>query len=574
MQFYTQVETEEIGVPSASTDVSATSGSVSAGRARIIRQPVFIFLVLLLLSLPIRLVHLQAPIWGEHEFRQAQTALSVWDIREHGISWLHPKLPLFGPPWECPLEYPVFQLVAAAIDSIAPWHNLDTSIRVTSLVFFYLASVALYLLARQLFERPAIALLASAVFVFSPYNLFWSQALTIEYAAGFFALSYVLCLVRWTLKPGWLLFFLTLLFGTLGSLTKITTFAWPLFVAGSLGGLHVWDAIKARRDFLHESPFPAVTSPVTRVLLFACLLGFPLAIGCLYVRFSDQIKAESPYTAWLCSNSAYIKHWNFGTLTERFSRLTWKVILNRIVDTVQSTPAVILFVGLLALPFKTRMFKALRYGNFWMGLSLALAPFAVMLVFFKLYMIHTYYWIAVAPLLALAAGVGMDSAFNLVTRPYFKFLLLLAFSGVWLNDLARRTGTMLAPASPDRRVIYLSRAADRIPKDDPVIIVSQWEWSPFAPYYLKHRAFMALFIDKPVDTRPLVETDYFKQNGFHWLLVDGKSSQVQAMVAGITNRWKFAQLIPGPNKAYKLYSLSDRQDQHANGLITGQVATR
>lgn len=577
MQFYTQVEVEEIGTPSTSTEVSDASARVSRSRARIIWRPVLIFFALLLLSLPIRLVRLQAPISGEHEFRQAQTALSVWEIREHGISWLHPRLPLFGSPWECPLEYPIFQLVAAGVDSIAPWHNLDASIRLTALIFFYLAAVALYLLARQLFERPAVALFASAIFVFSPYNVYWSRALTIEYAAGFFALSYILCLIRWTLKPGWLLFFLTLLFGILGSLTKITTFAWPLFVGGTLGSLHVWNAIWTRRGFGREpasSPdFSVVVSPVTRVILFGCLLAFPLAIGYAYVRFSDQIKAQSPYTAWLCSNSAFIKHWNYGTLAERFSHLTWKVILTRIEDTVRAIPAIILIVGLLALPFKTRIFKTLRYGNFWMGLSLALAPFAVVLVFFKLYVIHTYYWIAAAPLLALAAGVGLDFTLNLVARPYFKVLLLLALSGLGLHDLARGTGTMLAPASPDRRVIYLTRAGDIIPKDDPVIIVSQSEWSPFAPYYLKHRAFMALFIKKPVDTRPLVETDYFKQNGFHWLLVDGKSSAVQDLAAGITNRWKFAQLIPGPNKAYKLYSLSDQQDQHANGLISGQVAT-
>src|SRR5689334_10551441 len=108
-----------------------------------VNRHVLVFVALLVLSAPLRLMNVGEPFVGEHEFRQTQTAFSVWEMRTHGISLLHPKLPLFGPPWECPFEYPVFQLVAAAVDSIAPWKNLDISIRLTNLAFFYLTAVAL-----------------------------------------------------------------------------------------------------------------------------------------------------------------------------------------------------------------------------------------------------------------------------------------------------------------------------------------------------------------------------------------------------------------------------------------------
>ena len=48
-----------------------------------IRNPALVFVMLVALSLPPRLVSLQAPFVGEDEFRQTQTALSVWEIREH-----------------------------------------------------------------------------------------------------------------------------------------------------------------------------------------------------------------------------------------------------------------------------------------------------------------------------------------------------------------------------------------------------------------------------------------------------------------------------------------------------------
>lgn len=562
MQIYTP-EVEKIATPIAPAELSEASSSVSRSPAQIFKRPAFIFLVLLLVSLPIRFVHLQAPIWGEHEFRQSQTAMSVWDIREHGISWLHPRLPLFGPPWECPLEYPVFQLVAAGIDSIAPWHNLDASIRLTGLIFFYLASVALYLLARQLFDRPAVALFTSAIFLFAPYNFNWSQALTIEYAAGFFALAYLLCLIRWTLKPGWVLFFLTLLFGTLGSLTKISTFAMPLLVAGTLAALHTWEAIQAKRSFNADVDWsPYISGTTLRPMQFVqlgCLLALPVAIGYFYLHFTDEIKAQSPYTAWLCSNNPYIRKWDYGTLHQRLSGLTWGLVLDRIGGVVQSTPDIILLIGLLALPFKTRIFEGLRHGKFWLGLSLAGAPFAVVLAFFNLYVVHSYYYIAVAPLLALAAGVGTDFVIELIRRPYLKLLVLLGFSGLWLHSLSGQWGEFLAPFAPNRRVIYLTQAGNIIPKDDPVIVVTLSEWNPYVPYYLKHRAFMALLINKPVDTKPLTQTDYFKQNGFHWLLVDGEYPAVKRLAAGVASRWKFARLVPGPNNAYKLYCLSDQE---------------
>src|SRR5262249_36283230 len=156
------------------------------------------------------------------------------------------KLPLFGPPWECPFEYPVFQIAAAGVDAIAPWNNLDLSIRVTNLIFFYLSAVALYLLARLFFPGPAVALFASAVFLLAPYNLAWSRTSMIEYAATFFALSYLLCFLRWTMNPTRTIFVTGLCFGVLASLTKITTFILPLFICGILAGLCVWKILRSR----------------------------------------------------------------------------------------------------------------------------------------------------------------------------------------------------------------------------------------------------------------------------------------------------------------------------------------
>ena len=556
---------EEIGEPTASIKSSGASERRARDWFRASKRPVLVFILFVLLSAPIQLPKLGEPLLGEHEFRQTQTALSVWEIREHGVSWLHPKLPLYGPPWECPLEYPVFQLVAAAVDSVAPWHNLDASIRVTALIFFYLAALALYLLARQLFESPMVALLTAAVFLFSPYNIYWARTSMIEYAADFFALAYLVCFIRWLSKPGWILYALTIIFGVLGCLTKITTFAIPLLVVGVLMGLRIFAAVqqkfnsRERKQDMPAAPsgrrFFRTIKPSSEILLSGALILVPLLIGVGYVHFSDHIKAQSPYTAWLCSSS--LKKWNYGTLAQRLSLANWSVIITRMRESVLWEMSIPLAAGFFILPFRVRGFERLPRGNFYVGTAISLAPLVVVLCFFNLYFVHTYYFICPVVCLALFVGVALDLLLGIVKRPLIKILLLLFLVGVWLRTLAPFTAYMVEPSSPDLRIAYLSQAGKIIPKDDPVIVVTPGEYNSFIPYNLKHRAFMAMFVNKPVDTRPLVETDYLKQNGFHWLLVDGSAPAALDLAKKISSRWKFVRPVRVTFGPYVLYSLSD-----------------
>lgn len=520
------------------------------------------FAVMVLLSLPVRLINLDTPLSGEHEFRQTQTALSVWEIQAHGLSFLHPKLPLFGPPWECPFEYPVFQMAAAAVDSLAPWDNLDMSIRITNLVFYYLTVLTLYLLARQLFPSAGVALFASAVFLFSPYNAFWSRSSMIEYAATFFALAYLLSLLRWLAKPSGALFAVGLAFGILTCLTKITTFVIPLFVGGALLGLHT---LKVTRDRLRvgttvqaQSTSPSQPRPAQHLALLAALLVLPVLPGYLYIKYSDRIKEQSPYTAWLSSSHPYTKAWTYGTASQRFSGRNWDLIQHRMRNTVMPTLTFALVIGCFCVPLALRGFEALPKGNFWVGCCLSLAPLVAAMTFFNLYYRHTYYYIACAPILALITGAGLHQIFVWLKRDFLRLVFVLLLCALWLQTWSSELGKMLTPPPRNPRVDYLSEASKLIGKDEPVIILSAREWSAFAPYHLRRRAFMAMFFNKPVDTSPLVDTDYFKQNGFRWLLLEDRAPGMSELADGIMRRWKTARIIAVPVKApYVLYRLSD-----------------
>jgi hypothetical protein len=545
-------------------------------------RPLWILFVLMVFSLPFRVSHLEDPFRGEHEFRQTQTAMGVWEIREHGMSLLHPKLPLFGAPWECPMEYPVFQLAAAAVDELAPWKSLDVSIRVTSLGFFYLSAAALYLLARQLFSGPAVALFSTAVFLFSPYNIFWSRTSMIEYAATFFALAYLVAFIRWTSRPTRGLFLLCLCFGVLGCLTKITTFILPVCTAGTLAGLRVLQLLRRRPGSSRESTMenqggstssselpPEKASPLPRplyILLLGGLLVAPVLIGDGYIKHSDRIKSQSPYTAWLSSTDPYMKAWNHGTPEQRLSLFEWRVLGDRMRGTVMSSLTVVMLLGLCYLPFGIQGFERLPGGNLWMGISLAAAPFAAILLLFNLYWVHTYYFIACAPILALWTGAGLGLVNSLIQTRMIRFCFLSLLCACWLRTLTPQAAELGTARPNDPRVNYLSEASKFIREDEPIIVVTRHEWSAFEPYYLKRRAFMAMLLDKPVDLRPLTETDYFKSNGFHWLLLEEGDPRMTELANAIMKRWKHVTAVPVPvgGAPYTFYRLSDEETALSN----------
>jgi hypothetical protein len=570
MHWNNSIATDSDGLKSGAFDGSASTPTLAVKLSLIrlvlvdIRKPAFIFVAMVGLSLPLRLVNLQAPFTGEHEFRQTQTALSVWEIREHGLSLLHPRLPLFGPPWECPFEYPVFQIAAAALDSIAPWNNLDVSIRVTNLLFFYLTALMLALLARLLFTD-SVALLASAAFLFSVYNVFWSWTSMIEYAATFFGLAYLLTVILWILRPRWDLFILSLTLGVLGCLTKATSFVIPSIVAGTLACLHV---LRLRRTGLwhlnqRKDNSPPSERPNTTfyLLVLAALVIGPIAVGYLYIHFSDGIKEQSPFTAWLSSRHPYTRNWTYGTLAQRLQPQIWTMLWRRMQYVVTPLLSCAMVAGGCALPFRMRQFGGLSWSNFAAGCSLAFAPFIGVLLFYNLYVVHSYYLIACAPFLALFVGVGLSLVFSLVRTRFLRLVLVLLLIGLGLQEWSGRFGTMLsAPLLQDSRVSCLAEAARFIEKDDPVIVVSSTQWSSFAPYYLKRRAFMAMLCNKPVDIQPLLDQDYFKKHGFHWLLIEGTAPGMPELVARIKSQWTIARAVPlqVTHAPYILYSLSDK----------------
>ena len=135
---------------------------------------------LLLIAVVVRLPTLGQPLVGHHGFRETQTAYTAVLYHEHGVDLLHPKLPVFGAPFEVPFEFPLFQALGAAAMSwgLSP----DVAMRTTSLACFLLSALLLWGLVRHVGGRTA-GVVTLALFLFSPFSLQWSRASLIEYLA-------------------------------------------------------------------------------------------------------------------------------------------------------------------------------------------------------------------------------------------------------------------------------------------------------------------------------------------------------------------------------------------------------
>ncbi len=84
---------------------------------------------------------LDAPLLEKHAFRQTQTAWTAREFHEEGIDLLHPKLPVFGAPFEAPFEFPLYQALATLPMDMGVAE--DTALRLTCLVCFVLTALLL-----------------------------------------------------------------------------------------------------------------------------------------------------------------------------------------------------------------------------------------------------------------------------------------------------------------------------------------------------------------------------------------------------------------------------------------------
>ncbi len=432
---------------------------------RAVRAEIAAVLALLAVALLVRLPTLEQPLGEAHNFRQTQTAYTAVVFHDEGVDLLHPKLPVFGEPFEVPFEFPLFQAMAAGVMSwgVAP----DVALRATGLACFLLSAALLFGLIRHVAGRLA-ALATLAAFLFSPFSLLWSRASLIEYLAVAGALGWLWAGLLWRERRRLVLAGVALAAGLVAMLVKPTTavfwilplLAYPVVDEGR--GWRAW--LRARRD---------------PVLL--ALIVLPLLAAAAWTHHADAIKAAQPATRFLTSTA--LQEWNFGTLEQRLDFANWSTIGQRIGTTLTGVPAWLLLVAPL-IGLRTPQ------ARFWA--AFAAVPSLTIFVFWNLYVVHDYYLAALTPVLAALLGFGATRlcrhlsagaprrvmaglatasliGFPVIGAPYFK----PAYADVDPIASLPELKELEASTTPGDRVMF-----------------EGYEWSPAVPFYARRQGFM------------------------------------------------------------------------------------
>ncbi len=420
------------------------------------------------LAVLLRLPTLHQPLLEAHEFRQTQTAYTASLYHEQGIDLLHAPLPVLGPPYDVPFEFPLFQAVASLVMEIGI--PPDPALRATGLAFFVLTGVFTWGLVRHVAGRGA-GIGALLFFLFSPFSIVWSRTSMIEYLATALAVGALWAGLAWRDAPRPWLWAIVLGAATLAMVVKITTaIFWlvPLIL------------YRATRDL------PGLTGWV-RVRLdpgFLALLGLPFVAGLAWTAHADAIKAASPATAWLTTEA--IGDWAYGTMAQRQNVEIWVDIGERVAPYLVGLP----FLALI--PFAA--WAAFRSGQtlFWVGI--VLAGFLPIIVVFNLYWIHDYYLAAISPVIAAMLGLGAAKVVGLLRpRRWLQVGALAVFGLAWAftmwstQDYWRK---VYDPVSDGWGVLGMAAELAAATSPDDEVVIAWKDWSPSILYYGRRRGMM------------------------------------------------------------------------------------
>lgn len=403
-------------------------------------------------------------IFGEHSFRQTQTALTALFFTRGGPFWAY-ETPVFGPPWTIPFEFPIYQWLAA---KLCVWGHipLEQAGRVVGRFFFYAALWPIYELLAYFKIVDWRRLIFLSLYLFSPLYLFWSRTFMIESTALFFCLAYIACVfVAFTKKKNdYRLLFIGAFCGALGAACKSTTFATFGLIAGFLCLFH-WRSDGKRNPF-----FP--------LFFFAVI---PLAAGIAWTQYSDHLKSLNPLADFIVSKN--LQKWNFGTLAQRLSPSIWYMFFRKTIhDSIgHRTTWMIINLIFFLLP-KVRKKWPVFIGA--QGLFLV-AP----MMFTNLHIAHNYYAYANGIFLIFALAYGLFAVsewgqkWKLIWIPLYLAAIVLCVRQFHSQNLFNQESDSIGPKRFGEQVQALTGLDD-------VLLIYGWDWHPAVPYYTNRRSIM------------------------------------------------------------------------------------
>lgn len=398
-------------------------------------------------------IHLRVPICDEHGFRQTQTAISsFWMAKEW--NFFAYETPVLGFPWSIPFEFPLFQAIVALLHKVFPFFSLAGQGRLVSWLF-YLATLYPASKIFDTFFEKKIFYIFCICYLVSPYYMFWGSSFMIESTALFFSTLSLWSIIKFSDEPTWKHIVEVTLWSSIGGVVKITSVPSFLFM-GCFYILYSHKQAILRKDMLIK-------------ILFSVFIFF----FCLYTwtHWADMVKAQNPNGWFLTSKNLWA--WNFSTLEQRLSPVTWKTILSRNIYELLGYMWCVLPLSMILLADRQYRLK----------LTVLIVLFLIpILIFTNLYFIHNYYQFPTAIFILIIVSLFFSFIYKYNQILFIAVMLLFvclsaAFSFKKLEDYASRTYIS----------VQLGTKIQEITKEDTAVIALGWDWSPELLYFSERK---------------------------------------------------------------------------------------
>lgn len=406
-------------------------------------------------------------------FREGQTAITAYYMAQGESPFLAYEVPVKGAPWALPMEFPLFQWLAAKLGG-ADLERLRWTGRFLSL-FSWLGCLGF---ASAIARRAPVTAVDRKWFVIllaaAPIYVAYSGAFLIETFALLFALGYLWAFLCTREKAPWFFTLLAILFGVLAALSKPTT--WAPFA----GVMMLTVAMDCAQVLYRKRPILSCGPMLLRAGLF---IGLPLVAGLAWVHFGDEVKLQNPLTRGLTSES--LSGWNYGSLSQKLSPMVWGVIFAKQWILLLGAGALLLPVVAVLAAWKSG--KVALAGDWESGLWLLLALAGYLsapIVFTNLHFRHDYYM--------LANGFFLVAVLVLTLSQMRARWVVFAYPVIFVSMLTVGSGYLLLKKSFDEpQEAALMRTLQSLPEGP--VVFNGFGWSSKMPFELERRALMIDF---------------------------------------------------------------------------------
>jgi len=453
---------------------------------KILKSNWLLILGFISLAFAIRIRRLNDSIFEISEWRQAQTAFGIKSIAENNLNILEAQVPLFGPPWKVPFEFPIYQWISALFSNL---FNLspDFSGRLVGTIFFLATSIALYKLVKNLAGNFS-ALVSLPIFLFSSFGIQWGSTVLIEWPSTAFLLWGLYFLIKHVEMDKVFSLWLaaSIVFIGTASLIKITTTI-PWVIAFSL--------------YLAPKTFSKKQLKIWATWILGIAGSYLPTFA--WTSYADSIKSQNPLTVWLTSDN--LSEWNFGTIRQRIDPETWFAITKTADQTIFGS--LILFFTVTIIYILTNNKNQKEFLLFFSISGLGL------LLFTNLYWAHMYYLAAIYPAMVAVIAIVFTGLLKDYSNRLQKLavaipIVIILFLG-YITDLGR---FYLQNFRTDAGIPVASQLIlDNTPEDSKIIIMG-CDWDPHKLYFANRKGLMLLsnrFPEIPIEAYKLNDYDYF-----------------------------------------------------------------